>query len=121
MNTSHAKLYFAALIGNADGNWTQQEMLTAAALGLKSAFLEAPDFIDKVESGELNNVSAFYILNNLDKDEQMDCLVGCLATAISDGHLDDSEMKILYYILENLNSGITAQELLDEFNRRIPQ
>ena len=106
-------MYFTALIGQGDGEWTSEEMDAAMKLGsLSEAFQNAPDWIEKVSTGELNTSSALAILNQLGREEQMECLATCMITMVK-GQTTESELKILQEILDNLNQGITAQEVVD--------
>ena len=113
MNKSHAIIFLTRLLGSADGKWSDKEMEHALNLGnLSSALKEAPDWTDKILSGELNEDSAIQILNGLGKSEQMECLVTCLITILADGVADDAEITVLARLLTKLNQGITSSELL---------
>ena len=101
-------------MGESDGEWTEEEMVTALSLGnLNSALKEAPDWGDRISSFELNETSAIDILNQESKEVQMQCLIDILLTAFSDGVLDDGEKTVLARIMSKLNKGITVKELLD--------
>ena len=114
MNKSHATIYLVSLMGGSDGEWTEEEMLTALSLGnLSSALEEAPDWVDKISSFELNETSAIDILNQESKEVQMQCLINILLTAFSDGVFGDGEKTVLARIMSKLNKGITVNELFD--------
>ena len=114
MNKSHATIYLVSLMGGSDGEWTEEEMLTALSLGnLSSALEEAPDWVDKISSFELNETSAIDILNQESKEVQMQCLINILLTALSDGVFGDGEKTVLARIMSKLNKGITVNELFD--------
>jgi hypothetical protein len=120
MNKGHATIFLTRLIGSSDGKWSSIEMDHALKLGtLSSALEEAPDWGDKILSGELNETSSYYILNNLTREDQMDCLVTCLITSLADGSLDDSEVTVISRILNNLNKGITTNELVESYKTRL--
>jgi hypothetical protein len=120
MNKSHATIFLTRLIGQADGEWSEEEMEHALLLGnLENALQEAPDWGEKIISGELNEQSAIFILNNLSKQEQMDCLLTCLITAGADGDLDDAESDILISIINSLNKGITIEELIQYYKNHL--
>lgn len=114
MNKSHATIYLIRLMGESDGEWTNEEMMTALQLGnLSSALEEAPDWGEKISSLELNETSAINILNQESKEVQMQCLINILLTAFSDGVLDDGEKDVLVRMMVKLNKGISIDELLD--------
>ena len=120
MNKSHATMFLTRLVGEADGEWSKDEINQALLLGgLAKAHEEAPDWGEKIISGELNEQSAIYILNQVSKDEQMDCLLICLITACADGELDAAEIKILARILSSLNKGITVEELVESHKNHL--
>ncbi len=107
-------MYFTALIGQSDGEWTSEEMDAAVKLGsLAEAFQNAPDWMEKVSTGELNTSSALAILNQLGKEEQMECLATCMVTMAKDQGTTESELNVLREILNNLNQGITEQEVIN--------
>ena len=114
MNKSHATIYLVRLMGLSDGEWTEEEMMSAIQLGnLSSDLEEAPDWGEKISSLELNETSAIDILNQESKEVQMQCLINILLTAFADGVLDDGEKTVLARIISKLNKGITINELLD--------
>jgi len=114
MNKSHATIFLVRLMGESDGNWSEEEMESALILGnLRSALEEAPDWGDRILSFELNETSAIEILNQESRDVQMECLVNVLLTAFADGVLDDGEKTVLARIMSKLNEGITVSELLE--------
>lgn len=114
MNKSHATIFLTKLMGESDGEWTREEMETGFLIGnLSSVLEEAPDWVDKIISLELNETSAIDILNQESKEVQMQCLITVLATSFSDGELEDAEKNVLARIMSKLNKGITVNELLD--------
>jgi len=116
MNKSHATIFLARLIGESDGEWTEEEMNSALLLGnLNSAVEEAPDWADRIASLDLHETSAIDILNQESKEVQMQCLITVFATAFSDVTLEDAEKVVLSRILSKLNKGITFTELLDAY------
>ncbi|MBM3417258.1 MAG: hypothetical protein FJY20_12685 [Bacteroidetes bacterium] len=114
MNKSHATIFLTRMMGESDGEWTEEEMTTGLLIGnLSSVLEEAPDWAEKIKSGELHETSAIDILNNESKEVQMQCLITVLSTAFSDGELADKEKEVLVRIMSNLNKGITVKELLE--------
>lgn len=114
MNKSHATIFLTRLMGEIDGHWSEEEMKAVCLLGdLSSALDEAPDWADKIKSSELNERSAYFILNQESKEVQMQCLVNVLLTAFGDGKVEDTETALLGRILANLNQGITIDELIE--------
>jgi tellurite resistance protein len=114
MNKSHATIFLVRLMGESDGEWSEKEMETALVLGnLQSALKEAPDWVERIMSRELNESSAIEILNQESRAVQMQCLINVLLTAFADGVLDDGEKNVLVRIMSRLNHGITVTELLE--------
>ena len=114
MNKSHATIFLIRLMGESDGEWTEEEMESALLVGnLQSAVEEAPDWGKKIASLELHETSAIDILNQESKEVQMQCLITVLITALADGNFEDAEKTILVRILSKLNKGITFSEVLD--------
>lgn len=120
MNKSHATIFLTRHIGEADGEWTEDEMILAFKAGhLGSAFDEAPDWADKILSGELNFQSAIFLLNQESREVQLNCLVSCLLTALQDGYMDSAESEALAIITVSLNKGITVAEVIAEVKNRL--
>lgn len=120
MNKSHATIFLTRHIGEADGEWTEEEMKLAFKAGnLLNALDEAPDWADKITSGELNFQSAIFLLNQESREVQMDCLVSCLLTALQDGYMDSAESEALAIITVSLNKGITAEDVIAEIKNRL--
>lgn len=115
---SHAIVYLTRNIGEADGEWTSEEM-DAALMNddFSQAVEEAPDWAEKVLSGELTHQTAIYVLTQLNREDRMDCLIICLTTAMADGVVDDSETEALGKIISHFKD-ISVKELLDEFKAR---
>ena len=107
-------MFFARMIGESDGEWSEQEMRQALLKGnLSAALNEAPDWADKIRSGELNYQSAIYLLNNESREIQMDCLVTCFLIGAVDGIFEESEGKVLINIISNLNKNIKLKDVTD--------
>ena len=120
MNKSHATIYLTRYIGESDGEWTEDEMLIAFKAGhLVSAVEEAPDWAERIISGELNFRSSIFILNQESREVQMNCLVTCLLTALADGYMDSAESEALATITVSLNKNITATDVIDAVKKRL--
>lgn len=96
INKSHAIILLAAYVGQADGEWSEEEMVSAYKYGaLKGALSEGADWKKKIESGELTIETAITLLKSSSKEDRLKCLHTCLSTAMSDGELHPKEKEII--------------------------
>jgi hypothetical protein len=54
-----------------------------------------------MESGELNETSAINLLNQLKKQDRIDCLLACFATAVANSDLSLKEEDYLNNLFHN--------------------
>jgi tellurite resistance protein len=96
---SEAIVMLAMSIGNADGEFSIQEIDDAItkfpALKQAMADAETTDWLSKYRMKELNAETAIKALEHLSTDDKTEAMVICWGIVLSDGNVSDGERKMM--------------------------
>jgi tellurite resistance protein/SH3-like domain-containing protein len=113
---NYAFIFMANYIGQADGDWSKEEMKSVIKdknSRLFKANNEASDWPQKIASGELNFDISVSILKRGTKAERLECLKICYTIANADGAFGEDEKVVFDEILKSFED-ITLSDVLKE-------
>jgi hypothetical protein len=101
ISKQNAIVCLVRLTAEIDGNWSREKMQNAISYGGLAKYIAYEDWVEKMESGELNETSAINLLNQLKKQDRIDCLLACFATAVANSDLSLKEEDYLNNLFHN--------------------
>jgi hypothetical protein len=101
ISKQNAIVCLVRLTAEIDGNWSREKMQHAISYGGLAKYIAYEDWVEKMESGELNETSAINLLNQLKKQDRIDCLLACFATAVANSDLSLKEEDYLNNLFHN--------------------
>jgi hypothetical protein len=101
ISKQNAIVCLVRLTAEIDGNWSREKMQHTISYGGLAKYIAYEDWVEKMESGELNETSAINLLNQLKKQDRIDCLLACFATAVANSDLSSKEEDYLNNLFHN--------------------
>jgi hypothetical protein len=101
-----------------DGNWTREKMEHAILYGGFAKYIAYEDWVEKMETGELNEDSSINLLNKLKKQDRIDCLLACFATAVADSDLSLKEEDYLNNLFNKFQD-ISMTEIANLYRKNL--
>ena len=118
ISKQNAIVCLVRLTAEIDGNWTREKMQHAISYGGLAKYIAYEDWVEKMESGELNETSAINLLNQLKKQDRIDCLLACFATAVANSDLSLKEEDYLNNLFHNFQD-VSFAEITNLYRKNL--